>query len=95
MKGLLLALCLVAGVVHAEEEWWESGNEAGGKIVLLQNACRTDGTLKTMRRMFATHKNGQTMWGCWNYWTDQVHVVYDNGDSYTYNPALFTRKTAP
>jgi hypothetical protein len=94
MKKLLLALMLVSSVVHAQEEWWESENESGGKIVLLPYKCsRAEST--TMRRMYSAHKNGKTWWGCWNFWADQVHVVYDEGQSYTYDPTLFVRKTKP
>ena len=95
VKKLLLALLFVATAAHAEEEWWESANESGGKIILLNDQCTSRPDLKTLKRMFAAHKNGQTVWGCWNYWSGMVHVIYDDGQSYTYNPALFTRKTMP
>jgi hypothetical protein len=92
MKKLLLALLLVSSVVHAEE-WWESANEGGGKIVLLPYECPDAPKLK---RMYAYTKSGGTIWGCWNFWTDMVHVVYDKtGASYTYDPELFVRKTRP
>jgi len=94
MKWLLLSLCLLAGTVHAEE-WWESANTSGGKIVLLDSPCINRPEATTMRRMFAAHKTGLTYWGCWNYWSDQVHVIYDDGQSYTYDPALFVRRTSP
>jgi hypothetical protein len=95
MKKLLIALLLVAGVAHAQEEWWESENESGGKIVLLSYDCTSRPEAKTLKRMYAAHKNGQTYWGCWNFWSDMVHVVYDDGKSYTYNPEWFVRKTKP
>jgi len=92
MKKLLIALMLICGTAHAQEEWWESANESGGKIVLLGYECSSRPEQKTLKRMYAAHKNGQTTWGCWNFWSDQVHVVYDDGASYTYDPALFVRK---
>jgi hypothetical protein len=92
MKKLLIALLLVSGLANAAEEWFESANNSGGKIVLLTYACPNAPTLK---RMYAYHKEGMTFWGCWNYWNDMVHVVYDNGDNYTYDPTLFARKTKP
>jgi len=94
MKRLLIALMLVSGFANAEE-WFESLNESGGKIVLLTSECSSRPDQKTLKRMYAAHKNGQTYWGCWNYWSDQVHVIYDEGMSYTYDPALFVRKTKP
>jgi hypothetical protein len=92
MKKLLIALMLICGTAHAQEEWWESANESGGKIVLLGYECSSRPEQKTLKRMYAAHKSGQTTWGCWNFWSDQVHVVYDDGASYTYDPALFVRK---
>jgi len=92
MKKLLIALMLVCGAANAEEEWFESANESGGKIVLLTAGCASRPEATTMRRMYAAHRNGQTVWGCWNYWNDAVHVVYDDGQSYTYDPNLFARK---
>lgn len=92
MKKLLIALLLISSSAHAEE-WWESDNESGGKIVLLDLPCTSRPEAKTMKRMYAAHKNGMTLWGCWNYWSGAVHVVYDtDGASYTYNPELFVRK---
>ena len=93
MKKLLIALTLICGVANAQEEWWEGSNESGGKIVLLNNSCDVRPEAKTLKRMYAAHKNGQTSWGCWNYWSEQVHVIYDDGASYTYNPEWFVRKT--
>lgn len=95
MKKFLILLCLVTISAHAEEEWWEAPNKSGGKIVLLGGECTPKPELKTLKRMYAAHKDGQTFWGCWNYWSNQVHVVYDNGESYTYDAELFTRKTLP
>ena len=93
MKKILIALLLVAAPVFAQgEEWWESDNESGGKTVLLSYDCSSRPEARTLKRMYAAHKNGQTYWGCWNYWSDMVHVVYDDGKSYTYNPDLFVRK---
>lgn len=92
MKKILIALMLICGTAHAAEEWWESANESGGKIVLLGYGCTSRPEATTMKRMYAAHKNGQTYWGCWNYWNDAVHVVYDDGASYTYDPNLFTQK---
>jgi hypothetical protein len=92
MKKLLIAMMLICGTAYAEEEWFESANESGGKIVLLSYGCTSRPETTTLKRMYAAHKNGQTTWGCWNYWNDAVHVVYDDGASYTYDPTLFTRK---
>ena len=94
MNKLLIALLLVTGVAHAEE-WWESDNESGGKIVLLNAPCTPRPDATTMKRMYAVHKKGMTYWGCWNFFSGQVHVLYDDNLSYTYDPELFVRKTKP
>ena len=94
MKKILLIFALLCTTAHAEE-WFESANESGGKIVLLTYGCTSRPDATTMKRMYAAHKNGQTTWGCWNYWNDAVHVVYDDGQSYTYDPNLFSRKGKP
>jgi hypothetical protein len=95
MNKLLITLMLVSGFAQAAEEWFESANESGGKIVLLTSECNSRPDQKTLRRMYAAHKTGATIWGCWNYWSDQVHVIYDDGQSYTYDPNLFVRRTKP
>jgi hypothetical protein len=94
MKRLFLLLILLCSTAHSEE-WFESANESGGKIVLLTYGCTSRPDATTMRRMYAAHKSGQTIWGCWNYWNDAVHVVYDDGASYTYDPTLFIKKGKP
>lgn len=95
MKKFLLALLFVVNVAHAEEEWWETPNTSGGKIVLLNSPCNNRTEQTTLKRMFAAHREGLTIWGCWNFWSGQVHVIYDDGKTYTYDPAGFVRKTAP
>lgn len=93
MNKLLFALLLISSVAHAKEEWLESENEGGGKIVLLSYDCPNAPKLK---RMYAYTKTGETIWGCWNYWTGMVHAVYDKtGASYTYDPELFVVKSKP
>ncbi len=93
MKKLLLLL-LIAPMAQAEE-WFEGPNQSGGKIVLLSYACDVRPEAKTLKRMYAAHSTGRTVWGCWNYWNDAVHVVYDDGESYTYDPNLFVYKQTP
>lgn len=94
MKNLLLALLLVSGAVHAEE-WFETSNKSGGKIVLLDAECTPRPDAKTLKRMYTAQKSGETYWGCWNFWSGQVHVVYDDGAQYTYDPTIFTQKVKP
>lgn len=95
MRKLFISLLLVANFGYAEEIWFESANEAGGLIILTVEKCRKEKPDTTLRQMYSIGTGGVTIWGCWNYWNDQVHVVYDSGRSYTYNPELFVKKTRP
>ena len=90
MKKILLALLLVSNAYA--EDWFEGPNKANGKIVLLTLPCTQRPDATTLKLMYSTGDSGKTLWGCWNYWSGAVHVVYDAGDTYTYPPELFTYK---
>jgi hypothetical protein len=90
MKKLLWALTLVPCLVWGEE-WLEAGNKDGGKIILLTAKC--DAKYPSLRLMMAIASTGQTVRGCWAYFSDMVHVTYDDGTAYTYDPAIFEYKT--
>lgn len=88
MKKLLLMALLVAGVSHAEE-WFETQNEAGGRILFLSSTC----TESTQGRMvIATMRDGSTVHGCWYYFADMVHVVWigQGGRTSAYDPKTLT-----
>ena len=89
MKKLGIFLFFLCSFAIAED-WFERPNRANGKIVLLSGACTPRPDATTMRRMYTTTDSGSTIWGCWNYWAGAVHVVYDDGQTYTYPPELFT-----
>jgi hypothetical protein len=84
MKKLIFCLVLVTGVCRAEE-WMETINEAGGKILFLSYAC-PEGT--TGRKVIATMRDGGTIHGCWYFFADMVHVVWvgQNGKTSAYDP---------
>ena len=90
MKKLLLALLLVSNAYA--EDWFEGPNKANGKIVLLTTPCQQRPDATTLKLMYSTGDTGKTLWGCWNYWSGAVHVVYDSGETYTYSPELFIYK---
>ncbi len=70
-KKILLACSLLAGHAQADE-WLETINEAGGKILFLQVKCPdAEGKL-----VIATTPSGNTVNGCWYYFSDMVHVVW-------------------
>jgi hypothetical protein len=88
MKKLLIALLFVATTGHAEQ-WFETNNTGGGKIVLFKNKCygKESGML-----MMAYLPGGKTVNGCWWYFGDKVHVIYNDGETYTYDPKGFVMK---
>jgi hypothetical protein len=93
MKKLLLILTLLTTSVHAEE-WLETRNEAGGKILFLQGYC--DDTKQTGRMVIATTPNGDTVNGCWFYFAQMIHVVWtgQGGKTSSFDPnKLDYRKT--
>ena len=88
MKIQLIALALVmaASSAHAEK-WMEVNNKSGGKLILTTEPCKDKPALRVM---MSTAPNKPTLFGCWAYVAGQVHVVYDDGERYTYDPAAFT-----
>ncbi len=92
MKKLLVALMLVCGVAHAEE-WLEMPNEAGGKILLLTLECKSKETGKPDGRQVVTSSpNGTGARGCWFYYADMIHIMWNDGDSSVFEPNQFTAK---
>lgn len=88
MKTLLMALslALASASVHAEK-WMEVTNKSGGKMILTTTQCKDKPALRVM---MSTAPNKPTLFGCWAYIAGQVHVVYDDGDRYTYDADSFT-----
>ena len=90
MKKLIFCLLLVSSVCRAEE-WMETINEAGGKILFLPALC-TGST--TGRMVIATMRDGGTIHGCWYFFADMIHVVWigQNGKTSAYDPKTLTYK---
>lgn len=88
MKKLILALCLFAGTAHADE-WLEMPNNAGGKIILLNSKCSGK---ETARMVIATTPQGANVNGCWYYFADMIHIVWQGGQTSSFNPTDFTYK---
>jgi len=73
MKYMLLSLLAAATVAHADN-FAESDNQAGGKIVLMTDACSTD---KTQSRAYYYTKDNLTEDGCWKYDAETVVIVWE------------------
>jgi len=90
MKKLLLALVLVPCLVWGEE-WLEAANKDGGKIMLLTHKCSD--RYPNLKVVIISTGIGQTFRGCWAYFSGKVHVSYDDGTSYMYDPEIFEYKS--
>jgi hypothetical protein len=87
MKKFILVLTLLCGTAHADK-WLEMPNNAGGKILLLSSECKTG----RGHMVIATTPQGDSINGCWYYFADMVHVVWDGGKTSSFNPTDFTYK---
>ena len=78
MKKLILGLCLLAGIVHADTVA-TSTNKAGGLLVLTDISCKEGGFYA-----YASANGASTLFGCW--WSDQtmVHILWKDGDVRSY-----------
>ena len=61
---------------------------AGGKIILMFNDCRGG----KGKMVIATSKTGDNYNGCWYYFTDMVHIVWEDGRTSSFEPNDFTVK---
>lgn len=93
MKKFIFALTLIACSAQAEE-WMETQNNAGGKILFVTSNC-SEGSGKTV---ISTMPDGDTIHGCWYYFSDMVHVVWTDprarGKTSAFDPKTLTYKTS-
>lgn len=73
MKKLIILL-LMCSSAHAET-WFEMPNKSGGKIILTLGKC----TNKDSRVVIATAPDGSNATGCWYYFADMVHIIWNDG----------------
>ena len=90
MKKLIFFCVLLANPVFAEE-WLEAPNKLGGKILLLQSKC-SSASNETGRTVIGTGGDGKNIMGCWYYFSDMVHVVWNDGSTYSYPKDIFIYK---
>lgn len=88
MKKVFLVALFPLLTYAASEVWLETSNTAGGKILLLQQKCaRGEGKM-----VIASNPAGKNLHGCWYYFADMVHVVYEDGSTYSYELSTFTAR---
>jgi hypothetical protein len=68
---------LICAAVYAEE-WMEMPNQAGGKILLLNNKCKSG---SEGRMVIATTPAGTNINGCWYFFAEMVHIVWEGGST--------------
>ena len=78
MRWVLL-LALWCGSVQAEE-WMEMPNQAGGKILLLNGKCSSKSGNEG-RVVIATTPAGSNVNGCWYFFAEMIHIVWDSGST--------------
>lgn len=78
MRKLLWSLVLVPCLVWGEE-WLEMDNRAGGKILFMKQECTFGKKEARGRQVIATTPEGDNINGCWYYFTEMIHVVWENG----------------
>lgn len=85
----IIAITLAAIAMSASAEVrFESKTTAGGNIVLTLHACEE---APPLRRAYLTAPGGQYFSGCWGYFDDRVHVAWNDGSRYAYEPELFRK----
>lgn len=87
MKKIAFILLVMSGLALAEE-WFETPNKAGGKILLLTTNCSNN----KGKMVIATMPEGDNIGGCWYYFADMVHIVWDNGKTSSFQPTDFTAR---
>ncbi len=85
MKKILILLMLACSTANAET-WLEMPNQAGGKVILLPQKCNTT---NEGRIVIATSDEGPSLNGCWWYFADMIHIVWDGGKTSSFNPSSF------
>ena len=78
MRWVLL-LALWCGSAQAEE-WMEMPNQAGGKILLLNGKCSSKSGNEG-RVVIATTPAGSNVNGCWYFFAEMIHIVWDSGST--------------
>ena len=90
MKKLILLCALLANVAHAEE-WWETPNNAGGKILFLTAKC--DNSESAGLLVISSMSDGTALRGCWYAFADMVHVVWISPNAVKGETSAFDPKT--
>lgn len=94
MKKILVLLALLSAVTNARAEAIASmNNEAGGEIVLTNEACVAKGkTYDALYKIYYYTGNGDTGKGCYYYADGLIHAIWESGNEKKYTAVSFTFK---
>ena len=87
-KAAILATALAISVSAQADVIATLENKAGGLIYLTDVA--TKGCSSNMKAVYATSKEGKSIWGCWFVDDVSVHIKWDSGDSSAFPAGAFT-----
>lgn len=87
IKTIFTAAIFAVTVAHADVIATLE-NRAGGLIYLTDVA--TKGCSSNMKAVYATSKEGKSIWGCWFVDDVSVHIKWDSGDSSAFPASAFT-----
>lgn len=80
MKRFIALFLATVTLAHADN-FAETENIGGGKIVLMTDACETD---KALSRAYNYTREGKTEDGCWKYDAETVVVFWQTQGKYRY-----------
>lgn len=89
MKHLIFAAMAAISFNAAAEVRFEAETTNGGSVVLTMRACSGESVLKDA---YLIAPGGQTMNGCWGYFDDRIHVVWNDGSRFSYDPGHFRKR---
>jgi hypothetical protein len=91
-KIIAIVLFCFIGLAHAEVIA-TLPNQAGGKIVLTNETCSSDGKVyKSLRSAYKYAKSGETSDGCWYISDEVVNAIWEDGTKNRYPAGTFTIK---
>ena len=90
MSKLLLALLLVSNSVMAEIVA-TAINKNGGKMVLTSDLCANS----KGKIAYSQMDNHPTSTGCWNFDTEFIHILWNDGDLWSYPAAYWNFPKKP
>ena len=88
-RFIYITLSALALSTSALADTWTTKNNAGGEIILTDRQCSAK--YPKLFQMYARGPDGTTLNGCWAFYDNYVHVVYDDKTERTYDPTIFTK----